>query len=88
MPRRRCLDCPQMTENGSRCPSCTKARKKVRNDDRTVAKAQVARECRCAVCGTTKDLTADHVIPLARGGTNEGRRQTLCRRHNSSKGAR
>lgn len=42
----------------------------------------------CADCHATENLTADHVVPLARGGTNEGRRETLCNRCNARKGAR
>lgn len=43
----------------------------------------------CAVCGSKDDLTVDHIIPRARGGTNEsGNLQVLCRFCNSKKGAR
>lgn len=43
----------------------------------------------CAVCGGLEDIQADHVVPLARGGTHsEGNLQPLCRRCNSSKGAK
>lgn len=44
---------------------------------------------RCRRCGTTDDLTIDHIMPVSRGGTNErSNLQTLCRRCNCSKGAR
>src|ERR1700693_6196012 len=36
-------------------------------------------------CGSEVDLTADHVTPLARGGTADGPTMTLCRACNSSK---
>jgi 5-methylcytosine-specific restriction endonuclease McrA len=58
------------------------------------AKAQIAAVpwCQCIGCGihagpcqSTADLTADHVIPKARGGTADHGLQTLCRRCNSSK---
>ena len=40
----------------------------------------------CTRCGTTSDLTADHVIPIARGGAStRGDLVTLCRSCNSSK---
>jgi len=100
-PRRRCLEprCPQMAKPGcSRCVDHEAARKKIRNADTKIARAVVAaapvcvctRACRWhpapgRPCGATSDLTADHVIPLSLGGTNEGPRQVLCRACNSSK---
>ena len=43
----------------------------------------------CAHCGVTENLTIDHIIPLAKGGTNDlDNLQPLCKSCNSSKGAR
>jgi 5-methylcytosine-specific restriction enzyme A len=43
----------------------------------------------CCLCGTTENLTIDHIIPLAKGGTNDlSNFQTLCRQCNSRKGDR
>jgi 5-methylcytosine-specific restriction endonuclease McrA len=43
----------------------------------------------CVVCGTSDDLTLDHIRPWARGGTNDpDNLQTMCRPHNSEKGAK
>ena len=40
----------------------------------------------CVGCGETKNITQDHVIPIARGGTHsEGNLQPMCKRCNSSK---
>jgi len=42
----------------------------------------------CERCGSAWDLTADHVVPLARGGApipEPGGLVTLCRRCNSAK---
>jgi hypothetical protein len=40
----------------------------------------------CAHCGSTDDLTIDHVVPVAKGGLDDpGNLQVLCRRCNSSK---
>lgn len=42
----------------------------------------------CRNCGTHCDLTVDHIVPLARGGTDDlDNLQTLCRSCNSRKGA-
>lgn len=45
---------------------------------------------RCLCCGRDDvQLTADHVVPIARGGSNDiSNIQPLCRKCNSSKGAR
>ena len=43
----------------------------------------------CVTCGTHKDLTVDHITPLAVGGTDDfSNLQTMCRPCNSRKGAR
>jgi 5-methylcytosine-specific restriction endonuclease McrA len=40
----------------------------------------------CAKCGTTDNLTVDHIVPLARGGSDElSNLQLLCKPCNSSK---
>lgn len=41
---------------------------------------------RCVVCGTSDNLTLDHRIPLARGGTDAvSNLQTMCSTHNEEK---
>lgn len=41
---------------------------------------------RCAICGSTKNLTVDHIIPLSKGGSDTiDNIQILCRKHNSQK---
>ncbi len=43
----------------------------------------------CAICGRQDNLEVDHIVPVARGGTNDiDNLQILCRRCNASKGAR
>jgi 5-methylcytosine-specific restriction enzyme A len=43
----------------------------------------------CQICGATEDLTIDHIIPLAAGGTNDiSNFQTLCQSCNSRKGSK
>lgn len=44
---------------------------------------------RCVKCGTTEELTLDHIKPWSRGGENTVENlQTMCRRCNCSKGNR
>ena len=52
--------------------------------------AQVRREePACSVCDTTEDLTVDHILAKAAGGTDHrDNLTTMCRAHNSSKGHR
>lgn len=41
----------------------------------------------CASCGSTEDITIDHVVPLVKGGLHiKSNVQPLCRRCNSKKG--
>jgi len=43
----------------------------------------------CKNCGAVDDLTIDHIIPIRNGGTdNLDNLQVLCRKCNSSKGAK
>ena len=43
---------------------------------------------RCLKCGSSNDLSIDHVVPLSKGGDNNtDNLQTLCKTCNSSKGA-
>jgi len=46
------------------------------------------RDKRCLACGSTKNLTIDHILPRAMGGANVLENyQTLCRMCNNKKGA-
>lgn len=43
----------------------------------------------CFVCGSTKNQSIDHIIPLSRGGNHSiGNLMTLCRSCNASKNAK
>ncbi len=82
---RACLTCGRPSP-GPRCRTCRAARKRVRNNNAATARAVVQSSPRCADCGSTRDLTSDHVRPLARGGSNAGPQRVLCRPCNSSRG--
>lgn len=84
---RACLDCGRPSP-WSRCELHRTSRKRVRNGNQQRARAVIAASPVCADCGTTVDLTSDHVQPLALGGTNAGPQRTLCRPCNSSRGGR
>ena len=57
---------------------------------RSVRVAVLTRDGGCCLrCGTTEDLTLDHIVPWSLGGSDDiSNLQTLCRRCNASKGAR
>lgn len=43
----------------------------------------------CAACGSTQNIEADHIVPIARGGsTSIGNLQPLCKSCNCSKGSK
>lgn len=82
---RACIDCGAPSSR-ARCPAHVRARKRTRNANTIRARAVIAAQPWCSDCGSTTDLTSDHVVPLARGGTNAGHQRTLCRRCNSRRG--
>jgi 5-methylcytosine-specific restriction endonuclease McrA len=85
----RCLRCRRRTRGGSYCPTCQRIRDSAYNSTtkRARARATIAANPCCEICGATRDLTADHVIPVIDGGT-EGPLRTLCRRCNSRRGSK
>jgi 5-methylcytosine-specific restriction endonuclease McrA len=86
---KRCLNfpkCGQRTRVGSYCPACRRKRRAIYDRDRKSSAAIVRASPRCAVCGSTRDLTADHIVPISKGGA-AGPRRVLCRTHNSQRGA-
>ncbi len=94
---RACLGCGEPTP-APRCSTCqaeqdqrrggAHARGYTRKWERRAADVK-RQQPACVVCGTTDDLTVDHRIPKAAGGTDARENlATLCRRHNSAKGIR
>jgi 5-methylcytosine-specific restriction endonuclease McrA len=60
-----------------------------RHDDEwwVLRKAKVLAVGRCAWCGTTRQLTVDHIVPLIKGGSNAlNNLQCLCKACNNVKG--
>lgn len=71
----RCLDCRRRFPghpSDARCPRCKAGRKAQRNAEAARSLATVVAASVCAICGdpptATDPLTADHVVPLSRGG--------------------
>jgi 5-methylcytosine-specific restriction enzyme A len=105
MPVRPCIRCGQHTANRSRCDQCETSYLEAkyqarppkpwytdptyrRNRAKLLARAQ-----HCEFCGTAGDkqnpLTADHLTPVSRGGTNNlDNLRPLCRSCNSRRGNR
>lgn len=101
MPAQPCLTCRKPTTNGARCAPCSTAYETARVARRgtraqrgygqawiKASKAAIKASPICAVCGTTEDLTGDHLLPKSKGGTAEHGVRVLCRYHNSSRGNR
>lgn len=102
MPPRLCLaGCGRLT-TATRCEPCRLARQRRRDAARgsaaargydaawrRVVAAAIAEQPWCTYCGATEDLTGDHVIPLAAGGTSDPSNVVVaCRPCNSTRGAR
>jgi 5-methylcytosine-specific restriction endonuclease McrA len=84
--KRRCLTpgCTRTT-TATRCPACEyQHRARYRGTWPTLARQAIARHPYCAECGSTHDLTADHV---AGGGRLDEGITVLCRSCNSRKAA-
>lgn len=96
-----CLDCGMPTNYGSRCAAHQRlflAQRTRRRGSATargygsewqrVGSVAIAEHPACVRCGSTSDLTGDHIIPLRLGGTSTAENiQVLCRSCNSAKGA-
>lgn len=86
--RRRCLSCATIILSGSRCAPC---QRRYRPDYGEFRRAVLAAAgYRCASCGlydpTGRTLDADHIVPLADGGTNHAANgQALCLRCHAAK---
>ena len=81
---------------GKYCAQCVRDYKLVLDAQKAKRKRETARKrhrvfardgYRCINCGSSRNLTLDHVWPRAKGGTSdEGNLQTLCYRCNQLKG--
>jgi 5-methylcytosine-specific restriction protein A len=96
-PRRALKPCPQpgcraLVERG-RCAGHrlrpTRQQQGYTNEWLRLSRAAIADQPWCSRCGSTDDLTADHIVPLSAGGESViENMQTLCRSCNSRKGGR
>ena len=92
---RPCIDCGVVVRS-NRCNECQQkieARRPSRiargYDKEWVRLSKWARSMQpwCSFCGSNKDLTADHITPLASGGLSvPSNVRVLCRSCNSAKG--
>jgi 5-methylcytosine-specific restriction endonuclease McrA len=88
---RPCLKCGVATRRGSYCPTCYRDRYRPYNDAgyrKARLQAQHGLLGACVTCGTWDRLTIDHVVPLAKGGTNDpANLRVLCLSCNSRRGS-
>jgi 5-methylcytosine-specific restriction endonuclease McrA len=82
--RRLCLDCSKLISRGSRCHRCAKARQ-VQRRGTSAEQAAYRRSVlnatggRCFACGSTENVEAHHLHPLADRGEKNGPGMPLCR---------
>jgi 5-methylcytosine-specific restriction endonuclease McrA len=82
MAPRPCLSCGQLIPRGSRCQSCHRTHRSIYAGAwAAISRAHRKAHPLCARCGSTTDLTVDHVV----AGSLAGGIQTLCRPYNSKK---
>lgn len=66
-----------------------KIRKPIRQYQKILNQLLKKYNFRCVDCGTSKNLTIDHVRPISKGGTDKFKNlQILCKSCNSKKGAK
>ncbi len=96
-----CIECGDLAD-GTRCPTCHAEATKRQNERRASTgtlgapwdwrgKSRAVRRVQpqCAACGSTVDLTVDHIQPRSLGGTDSIENlRTLCRSCNARKGTR
>ena len=90
-----CFKCGRLTRNVSQCDVClgapgrrrgTAAQRGYDRDWQILSRLARSRSPVCENCGRRDDLTADHIVPLARGGTNTIENvRVLCRSCNSAR---
>ena len=67
--RGRCRDCLREYERLKRQRRGLTAQRGYGRTWQELRRVQLAQQPYCAECGATTDLTVDHIVPLARGGT-------------------
>lgn len=90
-----CVVCGVLVKDSARCAKCAKEYNRGRlsaaqrgYDAKWRKLSKWLREAQpwCSWCGTTADLTVDHIVPLVLGGTNElDNLRVLCRSCNSAR---
>jgi 5-methylcytosine-specific restriction endonuclease McrA len=82
----RCLRCRRLTRRvGGRCEHCSKTTARgYGHEHQERARLAIAEQPWCSICGSTTDLTADHIVPIIDGGLH-GPLQVLCRSCNSKR---
>lgn len=87
-----CLDCGTLTARGTYCSACYADSPDAYRSTarwRRLSREQVQRHPVCVYCGSSRDLTTDHVLPLQRrGASHPSNLQTLCRSCNGRKADR
>lgn len=86
-----CLSCGTLSP-ATRCEECGPRKHSAHNTWRWTRLSRRLRKLQpfCESCGTTEDLTVDHIVPLEHGGApyDLDNLRVICRSENSTKGTK
>lgn len=68
--RRKCLDCPTLIVEGSRCRGCQERYRSSYSRNGWAQQVKARDGGCCRRCGTTLGVEAHHIVPLSQGGAD------------------
>jgi 5-methylcytosine-specific restriction endonuclease McrA len=96
-PTRQLISVQRGSKTAARCGYCRQQWQHAKDGRRPMRRTYAEQQRRaqqvkaqpwCSDCGTTTNLTAEHIIAVALGGSEDGPLTTLCQPCNSKRGAK